>query len=118
MQHRITFTCGTGFDCNGKPLDDLTKTRAKKAVRTGLASGFGGYSETTGHGGWLDDSGSLVEEQNVTWVVIASSIEHAESTAGWIAGCFNQSAVMLQVETLTTPARFIEQRKEAQEKTV
>lgn len=66
----IRFVIGTGFDKDGTRLCLQVQSLALKEIRAQLAKLFGGYTETTGFGGWYDTSRKvLVEESNVIFDV-------------------------------------------------
>lgn len=61
MTHKlITLTIGTGFDKDNNPL---TNPEDKlKDIRKTIALAFGGYTEASAFGGWVNPKGVLVEE--------------------------------------------------------
>jgi hypothetical protein len=107
MHQRLTFTVGTGFTGGGRALDEVTVERRARIVRQALAQGFGGFTETRAQGGWINDAGALVMEPSRVWTVVTDRAELAEQTAAWLADVFEQTAVMLQRETLAEPVAFI-----------
>lgn len=107
MRYRLTFTAGIGKTHDGRSIDEVTARRRVGLIRRGLAEGFGGYTETSARGGWIDSAGQLVEEPARTWTVFTERNALAEGTAQWIADVLEQESVVMTEELLTHAARFI-----------
>jgi hypothetical protein len=66
----IRFVIGLGQTKDGVEINAGFRSIIVPAIRKELAKLFGGYTETTGFGGWYDvDRGVLVEEANVIFDV-------------------------------------------------
>jgi len=66
----IRFVIGTGQTKDGTEINAGFRNILIPEIRQQLAKLFGGYTETTGHGGWYDEArGVLVEETNVIFDV-------------------------------------------------
>ncbi len=66
----IRFVIGTGQTKDSITILAGFKSMALTNIRRELAKLFGGYTETSGRGGWYDESrGVLVEESNVIFDV-------------------------------------------------
>jgi hypothetical protein len=66
----IRFIIGTGQTKDGVEINAGFRSILVREIRTHIAKLFGGYTETSGHGGWYDaDRGVLVEESNVIFDV-------------------------------------------------
>jgi len=67
-------------------------------VKTAFAAAFGGYTETVGNGGYLADSGELIEE--IVYAIEASYEEADDqlvwSLAGRIKTALSQEAVIIR----------------------
>lgn len=104
QQYKFTFTAGTGVTHDGSTITSGELLEASVRIRTELANRFGGYTETSGMGGWVDDNGHLVEESSRTWECITpvkggpTTAKRAEVTAqhvaSFIAGALLQASVM------------------------
>jgi hypothetical protein len=68
--NNIRFVIGTQKTKDGNWIDEGISAIAIHTIRKELAKLFGGYTQTTGSGGWYDESrGVLVEESNVIFDV-------------------------------------------------
>lgn len=101
--YKITITAGVGFTADGSPIDAGKLAMILAELRVAFARQFGGYTETTGHGGWVDDAGALVEEESRQWTILtdrASSVADAQmkanQMAAFIAAKLDQQAVMAE----------------------
>lgn len=99
----ITLTAGTEQDRNGRTLPTSVKDPAFQSIRKHLAATFGGFTETNGFGGWLDDHGNQVLEECKVWTIVTDlSAESARVSgrvlASGIAAMLNQSAVLCTVQ--------------------
>jgi len=66
----IRFVIGTGKTKHGGDIHFSDLHDSLQEIRAQLAKLFGGYTETTGRGGWYDEArGVLVEETNVIFDV-------------------------------------------------
>lgn len=66
----IRFVIGTGQTKDGTEINAGFRNIIIPEIRKELAKLFGGYTETTGFGGWYDEArGVLVEEPNVIFDV-------------------------------------------------
>ena len=102
---RITITAGTAEDRTGAAIAPETLAQALATIRGTLARMFGGYTEADTYGGWIADDGRLVTEPGKRWTILAGpAADAAESNANAAAEvvrvALNQSAVVLEVETV------------------
>lgn len=93
----VKFYLGLGKDRDGNTLSpEFVRTRLSR-VRQRLAMEFGGYTEYSHMGGWVEDraTGYVVTEVGVTFVVVTDSIGLVRDTAAAIRDGFDQSAVLV-----------------------
>lgn len=99
-QTKVTIIVGTGFDYNNKPLDPDVKERARDELEALLARSYGGYTITSGCGGWSDADGQLVQERTLIVTVytpLPMLHERHDEVAQKIARLFRQDSVVLEV---------------------
>lgn len=88
-------------------LTEGVPSDVRETVLTRLAETFGGFTETTARGGWIDPDGELVTErvtsvESVRMDGDAPSAEAvARSTAEWVAEKTDEHSVMWEVETVS-----------------
>ncbi len=63
----VQITTGIGEDAKGKSIKN--PEGMLKTVRKDLGKTFGGYTEVSTRGGWVNDSGRLVEEDTRTYQI-------------------------------------------------
>ncbi len=115
-QNKVTFGIGQKFDKAGIELFALGVKKYsplyfKQLARAKTAEVFGGYSEISASGGWVNAKGLLVTEPSVLFVVYTDKdYDVCETHAEWLAELFDQESVMLAVEPVTE-LQFVGQKK-------
>lgn len=107
--HKITITAGITQDRDGNSIhDSLSKLQR---IRNKMAREFGGYTETSTYGGWINPKGELVEEIGRQFVILADTVPgvygKAHKLAEFVSFELNQDSVILEV--VETSANFINQ---------
>ena len=100
---RLSITVGLGFDTNGQLITPQSRMLALTNVRVYMARMFGGYTETQGYGGWINDAGELIEEESVTFTSVITDettnengvAKRAGMAAEYVRNAFNQTSVLL-----------------------
>ncbi len=101
QKHKVTFAIGQRFDRVGVEIFSLGLK--KNLARNKTAELFGGYSELTAEGGWVNGKGILITEPSMLLVVYTDlDYDVCEIHAEWLAELFNQESVMVAVEPVTT----------------
>ena len=93
----VKFYLGLGKDRDGNTLSsEFVRTRLSR-VRQRLAMEFGGYTEYSHAGGWVEDRATdyVVTEIGATFVVITDNAGIVRDTAAAIRDEFRQSAVLV-----------------------
>ena len=72
-RRRVAFTIGTSLDGNGRPVQT---SDGLLAIAKLLVKLTGGYTRTSGFGGWVNGAGDLVEEPVV---VFSTFFEHQDA---------------------------------------
>lgn len=102
MISSIKFTFGIEKDKDGKVITAPTPEKSIQVIRREVAKIFGGYTETAGHGGWVNTgTDELVEEASITLEVAITSpianIEHkVTDIINIIKLLLNQECVLVQ----------------------
>lgn len=96
---RLTFTAGIDKAGNTPMPADVVE-QALADIRTHLAHVAGGYTETATNGGWNDDSGQLVQEHSMRWMILTDEDRDAESIANFIGRRLKQEEIAVEVEPM------------------
>ncbi len=99
MSTRVSYHVGTGFNSHGNQLTDLDARF--KSARMGLAGLFGGFTEVSGTGGWIDGKGILVLEPSTTYAVYTDDLAAVDIAAELLRVTFDQSSVLVARDTVT-----------------
>lgn len=102
---RLTITAGTGEDRNGNAIPGDKLAQAMAEIRGRLAATFGGFSEFTGQGGWINGDGRLVMEPCARFVVLTDDGHGTDAAARMVQRALNQASVLVEVETIA--AEFV-----------
>lgn len=103
----IRFVIGVGQTKDGVEINEGFRITIISVIRKELAKLFGGYTETTGFGGWYDESRDiLVEEPNVIFDVAIivrpgygfydEQIEKAQTIVDLAKALLQQDCVLVQ----------------------
>lgn len=114
----IRFVIGIGQTKDGAEINAGFRSIIIPAIRKEIAKLFGGYTETTGFGGWYDEArGVLVEESNVIFdvailpapafseyvtapayrgIYYAERIEHAQTIVDLAKSLLQQDCILVQ----------------------
>ncbi len=96
---QATYSVGTQYDKDNKPVKGITAKLAKCAQY--MAGAFGGCSIVEASGVWNDDNANLVKEKSVRFIVTTSARKNKiVAAAEVLKGIFNQSAVLLEVQNI------------------
>ncbi len=103
---KFELTTGTGRDKEGKAVTDVSGRI--DTIRAHFIVVFGGYSETTGTGGYCHKDGHHVTEPFVSWAIVADDARRADvrKWAGIIRDLFHQESVLL-TETKLDAVEFL-----------
>jgi hypothetical protein len=104
---RVTYTIGTQYRWNGKPIwKDTRDTWIHQALKR-IALTFGGYTANAGRGGWINSQEELIEEECLT-IVVLTDLGHKpefETTAVYLGEQFGQDCVVMTIDE--TEVKFI-----------
>lgn len=75
-------------------IPDSVSEQLHNAVRSHVADRFGGYTEHTARGGWMDANGDLVEETTHVLTVVGMDETDAQAVARWVAAKSDQEEVL------------------------
>ena len=93
-------TLGLEYDREGKPLPKAIANSRVLQIKEKLNRWFGGCSVYFGYGSWLDDYGTVVSEQIVTFVVYVprhhASTKAVEALAHSAGQCLEQQSVAIE----------------------
>lgn len=104
---KIEIVFGIEKDSKGASLDPLMVMAALRAIRHDAAKTFGGYTETSTVGGWIDSQETLVEEAGRKLEIYADTASYemevkarkaALELAGYIREKLLQQAVVLVMD--------------------
>lgn len=114
---RTRFYVGLGRNTDGEELSwNHVVNHMLPAARTHLNLVYTGYSEFQGSGGWKDDTGEIIEEDNVVFEVLHDlEDEDTAVTARELCTIFNQrqvlhtnEQVLVHVTTIPSPWTILE----------
>jgi hypothetical protein len=96
MAYHIKFSIGTTRECI-----QVSELESRKATaRLLLANTFGGFTEFSGYGGWINPTGGLILEPCISLAVSSESITEANKIASELCAIFNQDCVLVTVARL------------------
>ena len=94
MAFEVKIYVGIGKDKDGVPLEPAFVETRLDRVRFQLAAEFGGFSEYSHNGGWIEDH-QLIQEPGVTFVVVTDNVTVIRGIAWHIRDTFRQTAVLV-----------------------
>lgn len=96
---RITFSIGL-TDSKGEAIPLATVNEFDQLTRHELATKLGGYSSYKVNGGWIDPKGKEFKEDSIVYYSLLDSSKLAEvrPLAQWLAGLWQQQAIMVTTE--------------------
>lgn len=110
---RVSFSIGL-TDSQGAVIAPWALIENESKTRHQLASKFGGYSEVKAKGGWIDPQGKEFEEDSLVFYCLLDSSKLAEvrPTAEWLAGLWDQQAIMVTTEPVES-IEYVAKRQKA-----
>lgn len=95
--HKLTIIVGVQENAQGDIISDKDRALGLRNTRALLASEYGGYTETTTMGGWLNPEERLVTELGRKFEVYAEETDNAKEVARLIARYMQQHSVVLDI---------------------
>ena len=75
---------------------------AKAKAEEILINYFGGYTVQEANGGWIDDNGTVYQENTIVIYLSDTDLEQVHSVCDELIRVFNQSSVLVQANETTT----------------
>lgn len=100
--YKVTLSVGTEYDKHGMPITPTQRVKALSRLRIKLAEMFGGYTETTHNGGWINPDSQLVQETSVSFQMIIGEdkLKLVSSAANWARVLLLQEQVLVTREAI------------------